>query len=84
MKAKRIYIYQCEKGQPENPWGNGETDGYFVVALDGKGPDPYKERHQCPVEGCGGYGKFVGVYVPEGTPPPHPVKAGKRKKKPSS
>lgn len=74
MKTKRIYVYRCENSNPEM----GEADGLFIVGLEGKGPNPHKDRHQCPHEGCGGYGKFVAVYVPEGE---KVTKAGKKSKK---
>ena len=66
-KAKRIYVFQCEKHDANE----GETDGYFIYdpywsGGSIKGPKLQTMHPDCPHEMCSGRGNFVGVYVPEG------------------
>lgn len=81
-KPKRLFVYQCVGPKRD---GKDCCGDYFVpnweIYFEGlKGPQFESIQPFCPNEPCLGSGKFVGVYVPEGTPPPHPAKSGKRKK----
>lgn len=81
-KPKRLPVFQCQKA--EHP-----MEGIFVppsIYWEGKkGPNFETLNPPCPYEACCANGKFLGMYVPEGTIPKPLPKAGKHKmRKPTS
>ena len=82
MKPPRLFIFRCQC-LTFNDRGE-EMFFHFAYKPSGRGPRPYADNMVCHHEpGCDGPIEFVGVYVPEGSAPPHAAKAGKRKARPA-